>query len=59
MLAVVPAAAAENRPLFGRRFELRLTQDRANDGAIFVFPVVHGLDTSAELMCDWRSGDVW
>ncbi|OBA60398.1 aminoglycoside N-acetyltransferase AAC(2')-Ic [Mycobacterium sp. 1100029.7] len=31
----------------------------ADDGAIFVFPVGTGLDTSAELMCDWRAGDVW
>jgi aminoglycoside 2'-N-acetyltransferase I len=30
-----------------------------DDGAIFVFPVGIGLDTSAELMCDWRAGDVW
>jgi aminoglycoside 2'-N-acetyltransferase I len=30
-----------------------------DDGTIFVFPVVVGLDTSAELMCDWRAGDVW
>jgi aminoglycoside 2'-N-acetyltransferase I len=30
-----------------------------DDGAIFVFPVAMSLDTSAELMCDWRAGDVW
>jgi aminoglycoside 2'-N-acetyltransferase I len=30
-----------------------------DDGTILVFPVVSGLDTSAELMCDWRAGDVW
>ena len=30
-----------------------------DDGTIFVLPVMGGLDTSAELMCDWRAGDVW
>ncbi|OBJ55063.1 GNAT family N-acetyltransferase [Mycobacterium sp. 1423905.2] len=30
-----------------------------DDGSIFVFPVDVELDTSAELMCDWRAGDVW
>jgi aminoglycoside 2'-N-acetyltransferase I len=30
-----------------------------DDGTIFVFPVAIGMDTSAELICDWRAGDVW
>jgi aminoglycoside 2'-N-acetyltransferase I len=30
-----------------------------DDGTIFVFPVGISLDTTADLMCDWRAGDVW
>jgi aminoglycoside 2'-N-acetyltransferase I len=30
-----------------------------DDGTIFVLPVGIQLDTSADLMCDWRAGDVW
>ncbi len=30
-----------------------------DDGTIFVLPVMGDLDPSAELMCDWRAGDVW
>jgi aminoglycoside 2'-N-acetyltransferase I len=30
-----------------------------DDGTIFVLPVVTEVDTSAELTCDWRAGDVW
>lgn len=30
-----------------------------DDGTIFVLPVGISLDTSADLMCDWRAGDVW
>lgn len=30
-----------------------------DDGTILIFPVMIGLDTSEELMCDWRAGDVW
>jgi aminoglycoside 2'-N-acetyltransferase I len=30
-----------------------------DDGTIFVVPVGTSLDTSADLMCDWRAGDVW
>jgi aminoglycoside 2'-N-acetyltransferase I len=30
-----------------------------DDGTVFVLPVDVSLDTSAELMCDWRAGDVW
>ena len=35
------------------------TRTPDDDGTIFVLPVGIGLDTSAELMCDWRAGDVW
>jgi aminoglycoside 2'-N-acetyltransferase I len=35
------------------------TRTPADDGTIFVFPVTLSLDTSAELTCDWRTGDVW
>jgi len=31
----------------------------ADDGTVFVLPVGVSLDTAAELMCDWRTGDVW
>jgi aminoglycoside 2'-N-acetyltransferase I len=30
-----------------------------DDGTVFVLPVGISLDTSADLMCDWRAGDVW
>ncbi|BBX75312.1 GNAT family N-acetyltransferase [Mycobacterium shinjukuense] len=30
-----------------------------DDGTVFVLPVEVDLDTSAELMCDWRAGAVW
>lgn len=30
-----------------------------DDGSVFVLPVGIDLDTSTELMCDWRVGDVW
>jgi aminoglycoside 2'-N-acetyltransferase I len=36
-----------------------LTRTPDDDGAIFVLPVSVELDTSAELACDWRDGDVW
>lgn len=29
------------------------------DGTVFVLPVELELDTTAELTCDWRDGDVW
>lgn len=29
------------------------------DGTVFVMPVDLDLDTTAELACDWRDGDVW
>ena len=30
-----------------------------DDGGVYVLPVGVELDTSAELSCDWRAGDVW
>lgn len=30
-----------------------------DDGGVFVLPVSVELDTTAELSCDWRDGDVW
>lgn len=43
---------------------LALTPDgirrtREEDGSIYVLPVSASLDLSAELVCDWRDGDVW
>ena len=35
------------------------TRTPDDDGAILVLPVMADVDTSAELMCDWRAGDVW
>ena len=35
------------------------TRTPDDDGTVFVLPVAISLDTSAELMCDWRAGDVW
>ena len=35
------------------------TRTPADDGTVFVLPVEISLDTSADLMCDWRAGDVW
>lgn len=35
------------------------TRTPEDDGTVFVLPVSVRLDTSAELMCDWRDGDVW
>lgn len=35
---------------------VRTTDD---DGTIFVLPVSVDLDPDAELVCDWRDGDVW
>ena len=31
----------------------------SDDGTVFVLPVGISLDTSADLICDWRAGDVW
>jgi aminoglycoside 2'-N-acetyltransferase I len=36
---------------------VRRTED--DDGGIYVLPVTIALDTSGELTCDWRDGDVW
>jgi aminoglycoside 2'-N-acetyltransferase I len=33
------------------------TPDDDND--LFVLPVTLDLDTTAEITCDWRDGDVW
>ena len=30
-----------------------------DDGSIFVLPVGVHMDPNAELVCDWRDGDVW
>lgn len=30
-----------------------------DDGDVFVWPVTVELDTTADLACDWRDGDVW
>lgn len=35
------------------------TRTPDDDGAVFVLPVGIDLDTSTELMCDWRDGEVW
>ena len=35
------------------------TRTPDDDGAVFVLPVGISLDTSADLMCDWRAGDLW
>ncbi len=36
-----------------------LTRTPDDDNALFVLPVNVELDTSAEITCDWRDGDVW
>jgi aminoglycoside 2'-N-acetyltransferase I len=35
------------------------TRTPEDDGTVFVLPVGISLDTSADLMCDWRAGDLW
>ena len=35
------------------------TRTPDDDTTVFVLPVGISLDTSADLMCDWRAGDVW
>ncbi|QUR66014.1 GNAT family N-acetyltransferase [Mycobacterium spongiae] len=35
------------------------TRTPDDDGTVFVLPVDVTVDTSAELMCDWRAGDAW
>ncbi len=36
-----------------------VTRTPEDDGAVYVLPVSVELDTSADLICDWRDGDVW
>lgn len=36
-----------------------LTRTPDDDGDVFVLPVGMTLDPTADLVCDWRSGDVW
>jgi aminoglycoside 2'-N-acetyltransferase I len=36
-----------------------LTRTPEDDGGVFVMPVNVELDTTADLVCDWRTGDVW
>ncbi|MET0896379.1 MAG: GNAT family N-acetyltransferase [Mycobacterium sp.] len=36
-----------------------LTPTPEDDGSIYVLPVSLDVDTSADLVCDWRDGDVW
>lgn len=36
-----------------------LTRTPGDDNALFVLPVSVELDTTAEITCDWRDGDVW
>lgn len=36
-----------------------LSRTPEDDSCVFVLPVSVELDTTADLVCDWRSGDVW
>jgi aminoglycoside 2'-N-acetyltransferase I len=36
-----------------------LTRTSEDDGTVFVLPVDVTVDPTADLVCDWRSGDVW
>jgi aminoglycoside 2'-N-acetyltransferase I len=36
-----------------------LTRTPEDDGAVFVLPVDVTVDPTVDLVCDWRSGDVW
>jgi len=36
-----------------------ITRTPSDDGAVYVLAVDVTVDTSAELACDWRDGDVW
>jgi aminoglycoside 2'-N-acetyltransferase I len=38
---------------------LGVTRTPDDDGSLFVLPVSVELDTTAEITCDWRDGDVW
>ncbi|MET0701941.1 MAG: GNAT family N-acetyltransferase [Mycobacterium sp.] len=35
------------------------TRTPDSDAEVFVFPVTAEIDTTAELVCDWREGDLW
>jgi aminoglycoside 2'-N-acetyltransferase I len=35
------------------------TRTPEDDGAVLVLPVSVELDTTADLVCDWRTGEVW
>jgi aminoglycoside 2'-N-acetyltransferase I len=35
------------------------TRTPEDDGHVFVLPVDVTVDPAADLVCDWRSGDVW
>lgn len=36
-----------------------LTRTPEDDGGVFVLPVSVDMDPTADLVCDWRTGDVW
>jgi aminoglycoside 2'-N-acetyltransferase I len=36
-----------------------LTRTPDDDGSVYVLPVSVDVDTSSDLVCDWRDGDVW
>jgi aminoglycoside 2'-N-acetyltransferase I len=36
-----------------------LSRTPEDDGSVFVLPVTVDLDPTADLVCDWRTGDVW
>jgi aminoglycoside 2'-N-acetyltransferase I len=36
-----------------------VTRTPDDDNALFVMPISVDLDTTAEITCDWRDGDVW
>jgi aminoglycoside 2'-N-acetyltransferase I len=36
-----------------------ITRTPDDDGSVYVLPVTARLDTSGELTCDWRDGEVW
>jgi aminoglycoside 2'-N-acetyltransferase I len=36
-----------------------LTRSPDDDGGVFVLPVSVELDPTVDLLCDWRTGDVW
>lgn len=36
-----------------------MTRTPDDDRSLFVLPIGVELDTTAEITCDWRDGDVW